>query len=144
MTAMRVSLAALGVALAAYGAFLLNHWQTPAQLVGVGEWAVAGVILHDGLIAPVAIACGWLARRGLPERTRARVMVGFVLIGTLAVSGFAVLTRSHGGGDNHTLLDRNYPVGLLIASVVIVACLVLGSAAGRVRGVGRRRNKVPE
>lgn len=139
MIATRVSLAALGVAVIAYGAFLLYHFQTPGRVLEVGVWAALGVVLHDGVLAPLALGLGWFARRKLSGRVAASVTVAFTVIATTAVSGFAVLTRSHGGGPNHTLLDRNYPIGLLWAVVVICVLVACGYGLSAFQGHRRRR-----
>lgn len=138
MNAIRALLVVVGVAIGIYGAFLLNHWQRPAQLVQVGEWAALAVILHDGVLAPLAVGLGWLTRHLLSGRVAAGAAVAFALITTTAVSAFAVINRSHGGGKNHTLLDRNYPMGLLLASLAIAACVAGGYGLSAVIDTRRR------
>lgn len=140
MSALRFSLAAVGVGLLGYGAYLLNHWQAPSQLVEVGIWAVIGVVVHDAVLAPIVVLLGWISGRWLRGRSAAAVAIGFALVATLTVSGFAVLARSHGGGENHTLLDRDYPLGLLVATLVIVACVAIGYGVSALKSRRGRRH----
>ena len=57
MTFARGSLIAGGVALAGYGVALLVTTLDPVQLVSLGVWLVATLIVHDGVLAP---AVNWL------------------------------------------------------------------------------------
>lgn len=140
MRSLRITLVAGGAVVVGYGCWLMVGRQTPAQVRGVLEWAVAGVLLHDAVLAPVAVAAGWVVQRRLPHRVARPVAVALVLIGTITVSGFAVLTRSHGGGRNGTLLDRDYPLGLAILVAAVVAGVALVSLVGS-RFSGRRRSR---
>lgn len=131
MLLVRTALAGIGALVLAYGVWLMVHWQSTRQLVQVIEWAAAGVVIHDGVLAPLAVGVGWLLRRRGPRRLAAPVGIALMLAATTTASGFAVLTRSHGGGANHTLLDRNYPLGLLVALAIILVFVALGFAAAR-------------
>ncbi|TWE12264.1 hypothetical protein [Rudaeicoccus suwonensis] len=138
MTRVRVALGVVGSAFAVYGFWLVYSRQTPMQWLGIIRWAVAGVIIHDGILAPIALLAGVGISR-LPARVRTAVAIAAVLIATVTVSGFAVLTRSHAGGLNKTLLDRNYPAGWLMLVVIVMVVVVMGTVAG---SLIRRRGKV--
>lgn len=133
MRATRTLLAAAGVAVVLYGAWLLVRGQSVSQLVQVVEWAAAAVIIHDALLAPLAFGVGWVVQRRLPRRSAPGVAVALILVGTVAVAGFAVLTRSHDGSGNTTLLDRDYPVGLLLVAVGVSAGVAVAAVLGRLR-----------
>jgi len=137
MTIARAALVALGTSVIGYGAWLLVQWQSPSQVTEVLGWAIAGVVIHDGVLAPLALTAGWALQR---RRPAAGIAIALVVIGTLAVSGFAVLTRSHGGGDNGSLLDRDYPAGFGWAVVVIVCGIALGRCAAILFRSRRRRS----
>ncbi len=132
----RVTLGAVGVALAAYGAWLLvtrGHDQADAVV-----WLVAGVVVHDALLAVVTLALAAVALRLLPRAARAPVVVGFVVLGPLTLLAVPVLGRFGARADNPTLLDRDYTAGWLAvagatALVVVVAALV---RSRRVRSAG--------
>ncbi len=124
MTAVRVLLVAVGLAVGAYGAVLL--WDNPpVVLVRIVVWA--------------AVGCG-----GARLRVRAAVRRGG--IGGSAAAPGAVAVAGRGGRavhrragaardsgvrqagmrpDNPTVLDRDYPLGLWISLAVVWACVPL-------------------
>ncbi|MDF1605541.1 hypothetical protein [Nocardioides sp. YIM 152315] len=135
MNAVRGAAGALGVLLAAYGAWLLvsrGH-----DLLDVAVWLTAGVVLHDGVLAVVTVALGALAVRLLPAPARAPAVVGFVVLGSATLLAVPVLGRFGARPDNPTLLDRDYTSGwLVLAGLTLVA--VVGAALVRSR---RRRGE---
>ncbi|MCA1981591.1 hypothetical protein [Nocardioides nematodiphilus] len=143
MRTTRVVLVLLGAGLLGYGAWLLQHWQTLAQLRQAATWALVGLILHDAIFAPLVAALGWLVSRLFPQAVAtALASLGIVLV-SLTVGGFAVLGRSGDGGLNHTLLDRDYVSGWLGASIVIVLAYGVGAMAARIgRARGRWRDGI--
>lgn len=123
MTAARVLLMLAGLALAGYGATLL--WDNPTPiLIRIVMWALAGVVLHDFVFAPICAALGLVGRRLLPRRWQVPVAVAVlcgVVLGLLAVP---VVGKPGMRPDNLTVLDRDYPLGLLLSlSVVLLALL---------------------
>lgn len=133
MRATRALLIGVGALLVAYAAWLLARNQTVPQLVQVGEWAAAAVVLHDAVLAPLALAVGWLVQRRLPEGPARAVAIALTVVGTVTVAAFAVLSRSHRGGSNTTLLDRDYPIGLLAVTLVVIGTVAVAAALGRLR-----------
>lgn len=133
---MRTVVGALGTALVLYGGWLLvtrGH-----DLVAVAVWLVAGVVLHDGVLAVLTIALGGLAVRLAPAPARAPLVVGLVVLGSTTLLAVPVLGRFGARPDNPTLLDRDYTAGWLVlagltALAVVVATLV------RSRGRSGRR-----
>ncbi|MBZ5735519.1 hypothetical protein K8Z61_13545 [Nocardioides sp. TRM66260-LWL] len=134
-TGVRAVLIVLGAAVMAYAAWLLLDRQTLDQSLEVGRWAIIAVVLHDAVLAPIALGIGWLLGRlggaGGVRATavRAAAAAGTV-IATLGVTGFAVLTRSGDDAGNRTLLDRDYPAGLLGVAAVVVVVAGLAALAG--------------
>jgi uncharacterized integral membrane protein len=123
MTAARVLLILAGLGLAGYGATLL--WDNPTPiLIRIVVWALAGVVLHDFVFAPICAAFGLVGRRLLPPRWQVPVAVALlcgVVLGLLAVP---VVGKPGMRPDNLTVLDRDYPLGLLLSlSVVLLALL---------------------
>lgn len=125
MRTARGVLVAVGVLATAYGAWLLVSRQHGSQVRQVVEWAVAGVILHDVVLAPVALGLGWLGDRLLPRRIARTAALALLLVGTLTIVAIPVLDGA-AAGPNPTLLDRDYATGWLLA----VGVLVLGLAGG--------------
>ncbi|MDP3891913.1 hypothetical protein [Nocardioides sp.] len=123
---------AAGTLLAAYGIFLLLTRQDVTQIAGAVVWLVAGVLVHDAVLAPLVLAAGWVGARLLPRPARAPAAVGFVVIGSVTLLAVPVLGRFGARSDNPTLLDRPYGAGwLLIAGLVTAA--VVGASVVRSR-----------
>lgn len=134
MTWTRATLGALGVLLAAYGVWLLLT--RGRDLLDVGVWLVAGVLLHDAVLAVVTVALGALAVRLAPVALRAPLVVGFVVLAPLTVLAVPVLGRFGARADNPTLLDRDYTAGwLVLAGLTTLA--VAGAALVRSRSARR-------
>jgi len=138
----RIALAGAGLLFLGYGGWLMVRWQSVGQLAEVVGWAAGGVLLHDAVLAPLTFGTGWLIRRRLPRWAAAPAAVTLILVGSLVVAGFSVLGRSHGGGKNHTLLDRDYPAGLLFATAVVVGGVAAGYALAR--GLRRTRGRLTD
>lgn len=125
-----------GILLAAYGGWLLLSRQTFAQVQEVAVWAIAGVVLHDVVVAPLAIAAGWLAARLLPRTVAPAAALVLVVVGTLSIVAVPVLVHGAAPQGNPTLLDRDYFLGWTTLVLVIVVT-GLGGA-----WLGRRRERV--
>jgi len=140
----RLLLGALGVAVAAYGAWLLLQEGVDhggADLVDTGVWLAGGVVLHDFVLVPLTLLLGLALVRLLPAGLRAPVAGGLVVLGTVTLMAVPVLGGWGANADNPTILDRNYPVGWLVVAgvtmLVVVVTIVL-RAGGRSGGPGAR------
>jgi hypothetical protein len=136
MTMGRIALGGLGISAAAYGAVELLDLGFD-NLRAAAIWLVGGVVLHDGVLAPLTIAAcvvaGMLWRRPVP----AAVTSGVVVLATVTVVAVPVLGRFGARADNPTLLDRNYVLGwLALATLTVVV-----SGASVARAAARARTK---
>lgn len=135
MTALRLLVGLVGVATAAYGAVVLLDLGVQ-NLVDTGLWLVAGVLLHDAVLAPLAIGVGVLLaavlRGGASPRWAGPFVGAGVVLATVTVVAVPVLGRFGARPDNPTLLDRPYVLGWLV-----LAALTLLGAAGTVAVRGR-------
>lgn len=122
MRIIRVLLIALGLWLGWYGISLLLD-MNPMDLRSVALWFAGGILLHDGVFAPIAAALGVAARRLLPPTWWAPVACGAVCTVTLALIAVPVIGRAGALSGNPTILDRDYVLGLSI-SVAVVWLLV--------------------
>ena len=114
-----------GVALAVVGVMKLLALGLP-NLEATVTWLLGGVIVHDGVLAPLVVILGVLVVRVLPVWARTPVVVGFVVLGTTAVMAFPVLGRFGARPDNLTLLDRNYTGGWLVLAALVAVAVVAG------------------
>ncbi|MGL5864491.1 MAG: hypothetical protein ACRCYX_01285 [Dermatophilaceae bacterium] len=110
VVALRVVLAVAGAAGAGYGILLLGRLD-PAQVVGVAHWVAGGVVVHDGLLAPVVVALGALVAAFAPGWLRMPLLRALVVLGPLTLVAVPVLGRFGAKPDNPTLLDRPYLAG---------------------------------
>ncbi len=125
MTAARWFLGLVGVAGAAYGAWLLLSRQSGDQLVSAGSWLVGGVVLHDFVLAPLVLVAVAAAGRLTPRPVRAPAAVLLVVVGSVTLLAVPVLGAFGRRADNPSLLDRDYwsgwfaLVGLLVLLVAV-------------------------
>ena len=137
----RLLLGALGVAVAAYGAWLLLQ-EDLADLVDTAVWLAGGVVLHDFVLVPVTLLLGLALIRLLPANLRAPVVGGLVVLGTVTLMAVPVLGGWGANADNPTILDRNYTAGwLFVAGVTILAVVltIMLRLGGRSGGPSARR-----
>lgn len=118
------------VPVAWYGLSLI--WEmSPADIMSIVVWLIAGLIVHDAVFAPLCIAAGHAAKNILPQRWWAPVLAGgsaTVLLVLLALP--VILPRPEGkaapgGNESLTILDRPYGLGLTLAVLVIWALVVV-------------------
>jgi len=122
MTGIRLALAAIGLAVGAYGALLL--WENPPVIITrIAVWALVGVVLHDLVFAPLCVAVGFAGRRLIPGRWWAPIGVAALCSVVLAVLAVPVYAKPGFRPDNATVLDRDYPLGLWISLAVVWACV---------------------
>ncbi|MEU4447877.1 hypothetical protein AB0K14_04650 [Actinosynnema sp. NPDC050801] len=109
---MRWVIGALGAAMGAWGALLL----VPLVDVDLALWFVGGPVVHDLVLAPLFGGVGLLIARWVPKPWRAAVRVGGALTGVLVLLAVPLLWRPFAGPPNPGLDDRDYLVGLLVAT----------------------------
>jgi hypothetical protein len=140
----RLLLGALGVVVAAYGAWLLLQ-EDLSDLVDTAVWLAGGVVLHDFVLVPLTLLLGVALVRLLPANLRAPVVGGLVVLGTVTLMAVPVLGGWGANADNPTILDRSYPAGWLVVAgvtILVVAAVVLTTTltrGGRSGGPGARR-----
>lgn len=132
MRTARVSLAVAALLVAGYGVALLldEPWVIVLHIL---VWAGAGVVLHDFVFAPLCVALGFAGRRLVPRRWWAPVAIAALCSVTLALLAVPVFDRPGARPDNHTVLDRNYPLGLCISLAIVWASVPLQLAWVRLR-----------
>ena len=118
--AVRVLLVLAGIGMAAYGVTLVTDF-TPRDQLSVVIWAIAGLLVHDAVLAPTYSILGHAGSRLLPSTVWAPVLVATAATLVLVVLALPVLAPRPAGERplNSTILDRPYGLGLTIALVLI-------------------------
>ena len=119
----------LGVAAGVYGAWLLydRGWE---NFVAAVTWLVAGVVLHDGVLAPLVLLVCLAATPLLPRAARGPAAAGLVVLGSVTLLAVPVLGRFGARPDNTTLLDRNYALGWVLLTVATLAGVAVATYLG--------------
>lgn len=91
----RLLLGILGVVLGLVGGWQFVAHVPPTGWVRVVVWLGAGIVVHDGLLAPLGVVSGWLVARRSPEPVRPAVR--FVGLALLTVVLLAVPLLATGG-----------------------------------------------
>lgn len=115
---------ALGWGLIAFG--LHNAYRKASGLGnphGLARWVASGLIVHDGLWAPVVVIVGWVSAHWLPPPARAPVRIALALTAMLVVV-FAPVYRRYGAlSDNSSVDPNNSGVALLVLLGLLWATL---------------------
>ena len=136
MTAVRVALLLAGFAAGLYGAWLI--WEFPLVIIiRIAVWAAAGVLLHDFVFAPLCAALGFAGRRIIRGRWWTPVTVAALCTAVLCLLAIPVYARPGARPDNLTVLDRDYPLGLLLSIALVWACVPIYYLIIRVLPVGQ-------
>ncbi|WP_433758157.1 hypothetical protein [Nocardia sp. CA-135398] len=142
MTAARILLLIVGSWLGWYGISALFALP-PTDLDSVAAWFAGGILLHDAVFAPICAALGLTARHLLPPTWWAVTACGAICSVALVLIALPVLDRGDGMPSNPTVLDRDYPVGLAVALILVWSlAFVAHAVVGRSRR-GRALNQIP-
>ena len=93
----------------------------------VARWVISADILHDFVIAPIAIGIGWSVGRLVPSRWRAPIQAGLVATGTALLIGWPGL-RAYGRHlvpDNASVQALNYATSLWVVLAIIWGTVAL-------------------
>ncbi|MFF3088285.1 hypothetical protein ACFVRB_25070 [Streptomyces nojiriensis] len=133
--AFRYAVGGFGLAVMAFGGLLLVREPEPWR---IALWLAGGVLVHDGLIAPLVIAVGALcAAAGL--RLRGVPRAALVVAGSLTVIALPPLLRP-GGVANASVLPLDYARNWLLAMAAIgVLTAAYAGARAWARARARRR-----
>jgi hypothetical protein len=144
MTALRIAIGVLGLAVGAYGGVELLDLGLE-NLAAAATWLAGGVIVHDAVVAPLTVATCLVVSRVRRRAVPAPVVVAAVVITAVTVTAVPVLGRFGARADNATLLDRNYVLGWLVLATLTVIVTVVAVAVSRLerggdrgQGAGRR------
>lgn len=136
ITIVRSLLGLAGVALIGVGAVNLLGLGL-VDLLWVVFWLGAGLVLHDGVLAPTTAVLGKAAADRWSGRARGAVLVGLVSVGSLTLIAIPLMIQHNSVAGNDTLLGRNYLVGWLAACTLVAVGAALAEVVSRWR-ISRR------
>ncbi|MEO6471060.1 MAG: hypothetical protein ABIR57_04355 [Aeromicrobium sp.] len=132
MRVFRVLLVLAGIAMGLWGLWLMRDFRFD-QLKSAGIWVVAGIILHDGVLAPIVVAFGALHMKAIPNYARKPVTIALIVWGTLTITVGNVLSGQGGKVDNDTVLNRPYVTNWLLLSLGLAIIVALDIVRRRPR-----------
>ena len=138
MRTVRALLVAVGVLMGLWGIWLMRDFRFD-QLLSAVTWLAAGVVVHDGILAPAVIGIGVVLARVTPAYARKPVTVGLIVWGTVTIAVANVLSGQGGKPDNDSILNRPYFLSWLVLTVVMFVGIAAYAAVLR-----RRTNAVAE
>lgn len=135
MKTARIVLVLAGLAAAAFGVVGLltaDHGPRPLPYV---EFALAGLLGHDLVLAPVALTLGALAGKLLPTRHRALLRAALLVTTLVTLVAFPFALGAGYSPTNPSALPLNYRHGLLIAlaAIWLATTALLATRALRIR-----------
>ena len=126
----RLLIGGVGVLMGAFGALRFLQLDF-ADIVNAVLFLAGGVIVHDGILAPLTIVIVLLGTRVVPRRMRTAVVVGLVVLGTVTVTAIPVLGGFGARPDNLTLLPRNYVLGWFVFAGLVLLVTVVAALRSR-------------
>lgn len=117
---------------------LMNSRATdPAVLA---RWVIGADLVHDFVVAPVAIAIGAFAGRFAPRRWRAPLQAGLFATGIVLIVGWAPW-RGYGRSlvpDNPSVQPLDYTTAIATVLAVIWSAVVVAIVVNRLAARSRR------
>lgn len=132
MRVLRALLLGVGVAMGLWGVWLMRDFRTD-QLISAGVWLAGGIVLHDGVLAPLVVGAGVVLARVTPVYARKPATIGLIVWGALTIAVANVLSGQGGKPDNDTVINRPYAVTWLVMTVLVFVAITAYSAVARKR-----------
>ncbi len=111
--------AAAGLGIAAFGLIGLLNDPRAGSLSNWATFLIGGLVLHDGLFAPLVVGASLVAWWVLPRRARPAIIATAIVAGVVVLISIPVLGRPGELPGNPSLLPRDYAAGLAVALGVI-------------------------
>lgn len=126
MRLLRGCVALCGAAVIAYGVYGLLHDSYIQRPLDVLRWAVAGLVLHDGLWVPLAMLLGTLLTRALPPAAAGPLRGGLLVAAATTAIALPGMLRAHSHPGGNTTVDalayqHNWALLMLAIAVATVA-----------------------
>jgi hypothetical protein len=143
--ALRVVLAAAGLAALGYGVDGLLSMSRATHPSIAGAWLIGGIVVHDALLVPATMIVGFALSRLVPAPYRAVVQGALLVSGSVTLASLP-LWRGYGGSADNPSADP-LPYGRNLAIVLGVvwagAALIMAHRAHRAHRA-RRARRAPE
>ena len=111
--------AAVGLAIVAFGLIGLLNDPRAGSLANWATFLIGGLVLHDGIFAPLVVGASLIAWWILPRRARPAFLATAIVAGIVVLLSIPVIGRWGELPGNPSLLPRNYTAGLAVALGVI-------------------------
>ena len=111
--------AAAGLGIVAFGLIGLLSDPRAGSLSNWATFLIGGLVLHDGVFAPLVVVASLVAWWVLPRRARPVIVATAIVAGVVVLLSIPVLGRPGALPGNPSLLPRDYPAGLATALGVI-------------------------
>ena len=120
--------AAIGWAVIGWGVMGIFANSLDTRPSNLAKFVVGGALLHDLLVAPVAVLVGVLIARAVPPRARGPVQAALAVSAIVAVFAYP-LVRGYGlAANNPTSLPYNYGRNLVVVLGVVWAVTAVAVA----------------
>ena len=133
----RLALGAGGVLLLGFGVLRLLTDVPASDLVALGLWLAAAVVVHDLVVAPLTVGAGVVLTR-LPARGRRYVQSGLVAGALVTVVAVPLIMRRDTQPPAESILMRDYGTGLALLLGLVTAVSLLAYVVRVVRDASRQ------
>jgi hypothetical protein len=143
----RIGLIVLGIAILVLSVDILFTTVRPTKYVGIAEWFIAAIIVHDALVAPMVFLAGIVLRRmgrRIPLAVLAIVQGGLVIGAVFTIVLVPEILAQRNAHLFETLLPFDYVknLGILwVGTLVLTAATVVGYLIVTRYRAGRSRLK---
>jgi hypothetical protein len=116
---LRVTAAVAGLALFVVAARYVADRSLDVRPALWVRWWVTAAVVHDVVVAPVAIVVGWLVVRFSPRIVKAPLQAGLIVSAIVVLTAWPAL-RGYGRiPSNPTYLPRDYGTGLAVSLALV-------------------------
>ena len=119
--AVRLALGAVGLVMLAYGSVRILQFPKVSRPVHLGEWLVAAIVLHDGVLAPIVAGIGWVLARVVPGRARGYLQGGLIVAAVISLFAVVLNHRQGHGAPGNVLLTQDYLRNWAILLAIVAA-----------------------
>jgi hypothetical protein len=125
-----------GLAFIVAGVRGLLHDRAATQPSDLVKWLLGAGIVHDAVIAPIAVLAAWITRRAVPAPARSPIRLGLAATALLVVLTWPLVQGWGRRTTNPSALPLDYGRNLL-ATLVVLWTVVIVVAVVRLRGARR-------